>query len=127
MVRTVFTEFTFGLGLITGMLGLLMLVLGAAFALVAFALGPLISSAVSRRREFLADGSGVELTRYPDGLVRALDKIRAHPTTVKAASFEVSGLFIVTPVGEGVLAQWLGSHPPVAERVERLKEIGRGF
>ena len=59
--------------------------------------------------------------------MRALEKIHAHPTTVKAASFEVSGLFIVTPIGEGVPAQWLGSHPPVAERVERLKELGRGF
>ena len=126
-VRTVITEFNFGLGLITGMLGLPMIVIGTAFAAVAFVLGPLISSAVSRRREFLADASGVELTRYPDGLVRALEKINAHPMTVKAASFEVRGLFFVNTVGEGLLAQWLGSHPPVAERVQRLKEIGRGF
>lgn len=127
MVRTVITEFKFGLGIITGMLGILMLVIGAAFALVAFVLGPLISSAVSRRREFLADASGVELTRFPEGLVRALEKINAHPTTVQAASFEVRGLFFVNTVGEGLLAQWLGSHPPVAERVERLQQIGRGF
>jgi heat shock protein HtpX len=127
MVRSVISEFKFGLGLILGMLGLLMIVVGTAFAAVAFVLGPLISSAVSRRREFLADASGVELTRYPEGLVRALEKIHAHPSTVKAASFEVRGLFFVNTIGEGVLAQWLGSHPPVAERVERLQQIGRGF
>lgn len=127
MMRSVITEFKFGLGLILGMLGLLMIILGAAFALVAFVLGPLISSAVSRRREFLADASGVELTRFPDGLVRALEKIEAHPAKLSTASFEVRGLFFVNSYGEGWFAALLGSHPPVAERVERLKQIGRGF
>ncbi len=127
LVRSVIGEFKMGLGLIMGMLGLVMIVVGAAFALVAVVLGPLIGSAVSRRREFLADASGVELTRFPEGLVRALEKITARPSTVQAASFEVRGLFFVNTIGEGVLAQWLGSHPPVAERVERLQQIGRGF
>lgn len=127
LLRSVLSEFKFGLGLILGMLGLLMIVLGTAFAAVAFVLGPPISAAVSRRREFLADASGVELTRFPDALIRALEKIHAQPNTVKAASFEVRGLFFVNTIGEGVLAQWLGSHPPVAERVERLRQIGRGF
>jgi len=127
MLRSVISEFKLGLGLILGMLGILMLILGAAFALVAFTLGPLISSAVSRRREFLADASGVELTRYPDGLVRALEKITAHGTPLKVANAEVSGLFIVNPIGDGWLAGFLGTHPSTAERVERLKLIGRGF
>jgi heat shock protein HtpX len=127
MLRATISEFKFGLGLILGAIGVLLLVLGAAFSLVAFVLGPLISAAVSRRREFLADASGVELTRYPDGLIRALEKIHAQPNTVKAASFEVRGLFFVNTIGEGVLAQWLGSHPPVAERVERLQHMGRSF
>jgi len=127
MMRSVVEQFRFGLGLILGMLGLLMLFLGSAFALVAFALGPLISSAVSRRREFLADASGVELTRYPDGLVRALEKITAHGTPMKSATAEVSGLFIVNPIGDGWLAGLLGTHPPLAERVERLRAMGREF
>ena len=93
MLRSVITEFTLGLGLILGMLGLIMLVLEVAFALAAFALGPLISWTVSRRREFLADASGVELTRFPYGWFAAL----------------------------------LGSRPPLAERVHRLGQIGRGF
>ena len=88
---------------------------------------PLISAAVLRRREFLADASGVELTRFPDGLIRALEEIQAHPSTARAASFDVRGLFFVNTVGEGVLAQWLGSHPSVAERVERLQHMGRSF
>ena len=88
MLRSVITEFTLGLGLILGMLGLIMLVLE-----VAFALGPLISWAVSRRREFLADASGVKLTRFPYGWFAAL----------------------------------LGSRPPLAERIHRLRQIGRGF
>ncbi|WP_179873606.1 hypothetical protein [Microcella indica] len=56
-----------------------------------------------------------------------MSPIQAHPTTAQAASFEVRGLFFVNTIGSGVLAQWLGSHPPVAERVERLQQIGRGF
>jgi heat shock protein HtpX len=127
MLRSVISEFKLGVGIILGMIGLVIIVLGGAFAAVAFLLGPLISAAVSRRREFLADASGVELTRFPDGLIRALEKIHAQPNAVKAASFEVRGLFFVNTIGEGVLAQWLGSHPPVAERVGRLQQIGRGF
>ena len=101
MLRSVITEFKFGLGLITGMLGLIMLALGAAFALVAFVPGPLISSAVSRHREFLADASGVELTRSTDGLARVLEKIEAHPAKLSTASFEVRGLFFVNSYGDG--------------------------
>lgn len=127
MVRTIFSEFKLGLGLITGMLGLIMLVVGTAFAAVAFVLGPLISSAVSRRREFLADASGVELTRFPEGLISALEKIHAHPAQVTTASFEVRGLFFVNTIGAGWLAALLGSHPSVAERVERLRVMGRSF
>ena len=74
------------------LLGLLMLFLGSAFGLVAFTLGPLISSAVSCRRELLADASGAELTRYPDGLVRALEEIAARGTPLRVANAEVSGL-----------------------------------
>jgi heat shock protein HtpX len=127
MIRSIISEFKFGLGLILGMLGLMMLVLGAAFALVAFVLGPLISSAVSRRREFLADASGVELTRFADGMMRALEKIDSHPAKLSTASFEVRGLFFVNSYGESWFAGLLGSHPPVAERVERLREVGREF
>jgi len=72
MIRSVIPEFKFGLGLINGAIGLLLLLLGAAAGIVGFLIGPLITSAVSRRREFLADASGVELTRFPDALVRAL-------------------------------------------------------
>ncbi|WP_297413678.1 M48 family metalloprotease [Cryobacterium sp.] len=82
---------------------------------------------MSRRREFLADASGVELTRYPDGLVRALEKITAHSAPMTKATAEVSGLFIVNPIGDGWLAGLLRSHPPVAERVERLRSMGREF
>ena len=127
LLRSVTFRLKHGVGLILGMLGLVIGVVGIAFAAVAFLLGPLISSAVSRRREFLADASGIELTRFPEGLVRALEKINAHPSTVKAASFEVRGLFFVNTIGDGWFAALLGSHPPVAERVERLKQIGHGF
>lgn len=127
MLRSMFSEFKFGLGIILAAIGVLLLVLGAAFSLVAFALGPLISSAVSRRREFLADASAVELTRFAEGLARALEKIEAHPARVSVASSEARRLFFVNDSGSGWWSQWLASHPPIAERLERLREVARGF
>ncbi len=116
-----------GIGLLIGMLGLGLLILGGIFWLVATVLGPVISAAVSRRREFLADASGVELTRFPDGLVRALEKLAAHPAGPSTATGEVRALFIHDGAGASWLERLLGTHPPVAERVERLRAMGRSF
>lgn len=116
-----------GIGILIGMLGLGLLILGGIFWLVATVLGPVISAAVSRRREFLADASGVELTRFPDGLVRALEKLAAHPAGASTATGEVRALFIHDGGGASWLERLLGTHPPVAERVERLRAMGNSF
>ena len=116
-----------GIGILIGMLGLGLLILGGIFWLVATVLGPVISAAVSRRREFLADASGVELTRFPDGLVRALEKLAAHPAGASTVTGEVRALFIHAGDGTSWLERLLGTHPPVAERVERLRAMGRSF
>lgn len=116
-----------GIGILIGMLGLGLLILGGIFWLVAMVLGPVISAAVSRRREFLADASGVELTRFPDGLVRALEKLAAHAAGASTVTGEVRALFIHAGDGASWLERLLGTHPPIAERVERLRAMGRSF
>lgn len=116
-----------GVGIVIGMVGIGISILGGIFWLVATTLGPLISAAVSRRREFLADASGVELTRFPDGLVRALEKIEAHPAGVSSRTAEVRALFIHAGDGASWLERLLGTHPPTAERVERLRAMGSSF
>lgn len=127
LVRSIFTEFRWGLGIITGICGFLMLLLGAAAAIVGFLIGPLITTAVSRRREFLADASGVELTRFPDALISALTKIDNRGGMLARPVPQVAELFIVDPTGPSWFGRLLRSHPSTAERVERLQEMARGF
>ncbi|MDO8505887.1 MAG: M48 family metalloprotease, partial [bacterium] len=86
----------------------------------------LIQFAVSRRREFLADASGALLTRYPDGLASALQKISSHNVPMRRANHATAHLFIDEPFGkpEGGKLAWLerlfSTHPPVSERIKVL-------
>jgi heat shock protein HtpX len=90
----------------------------------------LMQFAISRRREALADVSGVSLTRYPPGLISALEKLKADQTVVHSGSRATAHLWIEAPVArkddEGRLA-WLGrlfdTHPPLDERIEALREL----
>lgn len=98
------------------------LIIGVVFLIVSPIIGELIKLAVSRSREFLADASGSLLTRYPEGLARALEKISAHGGRMKTASNATAHLFIANPFGPG--KQWsrfFSTHPPVEERVKRLR------
>lgn len=98
------------------------LIIGVVFLIASPIIGELIKLAVSRSREFLADASGSLLTRYPEGLARALEKISAHGGRMKTASNATAHLFIANPFGPG--KQWsrfFSTHPPVQERVARLR------
>lgn len=94
-------------------------------ALIAPVAASLIQLAVSRKREFLADASGALLTRYPEGLARALLKIKAHGQEMQHASNATAHLFIANPFGVhggvgGLLNRLFATHPPVEERVMAL-------
>jgi heat shock protein HtpX len=109
----------------------------AALALVGFVLlllSPLIAQlmqfAVSRRREALADVSGVSLTRYPPGLISALEKLREDTTVVHSSSRATAHLWIESPLArdpsEGRLSRLnrlFDTHPPLEERIAALKEL----
>lgn len=83
--------------------------------------------AISRKREFLADSSGALLTRYPDGLARALEKISADQEPLEAANRATAHLYIVTPFKEnerhkvGFFTKMFMTHPPVNERIAALR------
>lgn len=90
----------------------------------------LLSLAVSRRREFLADSSAGLLTRYPEGLARALEKISAVPQNLKKANAATAHMYIVAPLQSdknknksSVFKKLFMTHPPVAERVARLRGV----
>jgi len=101
---------------------------------VLLALAPLVAQlmrvAVSRRRETLADVSGVEMTRYPPGLISALEKLREDSTVVHATSHATSHLWIEEPAAqtpeEGKIS-WVNrlfsTHPPIEERIALLREM----
>jgi heat shock protein HtpX len=104
--------------------GLDVLILAVGFVLAIFApiLTRLVQFAVSRRREFLADASGAELTRYPEGLASALEKIAGHNRGEMDVSEAVSHIFFVDP-NRSALDALYATHPPVQERIKRLRAM----
>ena len=103
--------------------GILMIV-GIILALLSPVIGLLIQLAISRRREFLADASGALLTRYPEGLARALEKISAHSQVMKTASNATAHLFIANPFGANAmqgLSRLFLTHPPIVDRIAALR------
>ena len=105
-----------------GNLGLILVAVGFLLAIFAPILTRLVQMAVSRRREFLADASGAELTRYPDGLADALEKISKVNTGNMKGSESVSHLFISDP-NRTALDAIYSTHPPIEERIKRLREM----
>jgi heat shock protein HtpX len=112
-----------GPGAILGLLGIVLVV-------TAPLVGRLMQFAVSRRRELLADVSGVALTRYPPGLISALEKLRDDTTVVHSGSRATAHLWIESPIprlaseGRGAwLNRLFDTHPPLDERITALREL----
>lgn len=97
-----------------------------ALTLVAQLFATLLQLAISRKREYLADASGALLTRFPEGLARALEKISSYDGEVMRANSATAHLYISNPFGSmkerGL--HLLSTHPPIGERVKRLKQMG---
>lgn len=108
----------------SGQLGAILMIVGIILAILSPIIAELIKLAISRRREFLADASGALLTRYPEGLARALEKIAAENRPMAAASSATAHLFISNPFGAKKMASLFSTHPPVEERIKRLREMG---
>jgi heat shock protein HtpX len=108
-----------------GSSGALLLILGIIAAILAPLAATLIRLAISRKREFLADASGALLTRYPEGLARALEKISQDQTPLKAANNSTAHLFISSPFRGEQTKSWFTklfmTHPPIEERVKALR------
>ena len=96
-----------------------------AFAILSPIAATLIQLAVSRKREFLADASGVLLTRYPDGLASALEKLKNDHTPPRSASNATAHLFIENPFENKKVKNFFTSlfntHPPLDERIKILR------
>lgn len=104
--------------------GNVFLIVGLVLAILAPLFANLLQLAISRRREYLADASGALLTRYPEGLASALEKIAQNPKTLKSANRATAHLYFVSPfmgkVG-ATISNLLSTHPPVEERIKNLR------
>jgi len=96
-------------------------VVGLVLSILAPLAAMLIQLAISRKREFLADADGALLTRYPEGLANALEKISADPTPMRNANRATAHLFIANPFRGKKISSLFQTHPPIAERVKRLR------
>ena len=97
------------------------------FLILAPIAAQVIKFAISRKREHLADASGALLTRYPEGLAMALEKIAKHPTQMKRASDATAHLYISSPFrgkeGKNWIHKLFMTHPPLEERLYALRGL----
>jgi len=105
-----------------GAIILIMFIIAILFAIIAPIVTRLVQAAISRRREYLADASGAELTRYPDGLANALEKIKKINEGKMKVSEAVSHLFISDP-NRSPLDNLFATHPPLSERIRILRSM----
>ncbi len=104
----------------------ILMIIGLVLLILAPIIGQLIQLAVSRKREFLADASGALLTRYPEGLARALEKIRDHTDgQLRTANHATAHLFFSNPFGpvSSGLGKLFSTHPPVDQRIAALRQM----
>jgi heat shock protein HtpX len=104
--------------------GNILMIVGIVLSILAPIFVLLIQLAISRKREFLADASGALLTRYPEGLASALEKISSHSTPLRKQSSAIAHLYIADPKGSALSRKVTGlfaTHPAPEERIKRLR------
>lgn len=109
----------------SGQLQLILMVAGVVLLVLSPIIGQLIQLAISRKREFLADASGALLTRYPEGLARALEKIAAENMPMKNANNATAHLYFASPFGrtKHLMSNLFRTHPPINDRVVELRKM----
>jgi heat shock protein HtpX len=108
-------------------MAIFLIAIGIIGWIIAWLIGPLVSAAVSRQREYLADATGVEMTRYPDGLASALQKLGEYGRPMRRANTAMAHMYINDPLKPGMVERLFSTHPPIPARIKRLSEISRGF
>lgn len=104
---------------------------GYALILIVAILSPIVAGiaqmAVSRQREFLADASAVNITRYPEGMIDALKKLQSHSQPMKSQNIATEAMYINNPLRKGFFSNLFSSHPPIEKRIERLEHGKKTF
>jgi heat shock protein HtpX len=105
----------------------ILMVVGLVAMLIAPLVASLVQVAVSRQREYLADATGAMTTRHPDALASALLKLEAHGRPMRRQNTSMAHLWIADPLKPGVIDRLFATHPPIADRVKRLEQMGGSF
>jgi len=112
-----------------GMIQIVLLVVGLVFLILSPIIGQLLQLSISRRREYLADATGAKLTRYPEGLASALEKLSSEAKPFNRTSQATAHLWIIEPfkkeakASKAVKSSLWSTHPPIEERVARLRAM----
>ncbi|MBP5512764.1 M48 family metalloprotease [Candidatus Saccharibacteria bacterium] len=99
----------------------------AVAAILSPILAALAQMAVSREREYLADASAVNITRYPEGMVDALKKLQSHTQPMRSQNVAAASMYINDPLRKGFFNNLLSTHPPIEKRIERLENGKKNF
>jgi heat shock protein HtpX len=99
------------------------ILLGIAAAIIAPIIATMIQLAVSRKREYLADATGALTTRYPEGLISALEKIERTGSILKKQNTATAHFFFANPLKNHGITNLFSTHPPIQERINRLKNM----
>lgn len=103
--------------------GQIMFVLAIVAAILAPFAAMIIQLAISRKREYLADATGALTTRHPDGLASALEKLKLHGKPLKRQNTSTAHLFLVNPLRGKSLASLFSTHPPLTDRINKLRQM----
>jgi heat shock protein HtpX len=106
-----------------GQFRLILMIVAIILSILAPIAAIMMQMAISRKREFLADASGALLTRYPEGLARALEKISADQEPLEAANRATAHLYIANPFKGKKISKLFMTHPPIEDRVAALRNI----
>ena len=104
--------------------GYVLILFAAIFSPIVAAIAQM---AVSRQREYLADASAVNITRYPEGMIAALKKLQTHSQPMHSQNIAAESMYINNPLRKGFFSNLLSSHPPIEKRIERLEHGKKTF
>lgn len=104
-----------------------LLIVGLVAMLIAPVVATVVQLSISRQREYLADATSALTTRHPDALARALLKLESAGRPMRRQNSSMAHLWIADPSRPGVVARMFATHPPIADRVSRLSEMGSRF
>jgi len=100
------------------------LLIGVVAAIISPIVATMIQLAISRQREYLADATGALATRYPEGLASALEKIKHQGSATRTQNTATAHLFFANPLKGGGIAKLFSTHPPIDDRINRLRKMG---